>query len=111
MRKEPNFKKSVAGFTYIKQNRHNDSLKGEIPLFIKFTKQQKDSMISEIQRYFYEERSEEIGNLAAENLLEFIKEQLGPYFYNEAIKDARHLMVEKLASVEDDLFALEKKLK
>jgi uncharacterized protein (DUF2164 family) len=68
-------------------------------------------MISEIQRFFYEERSEEIGNLAAENILEFVKNQLGPYFYNEAIKDARYLMEEKLASVEDDLYALEKKIK
>jgi uncharacterized protein (DUF2164 family) len=68
-------------------------------------------MISEIQRFFYEERSEEIGNLAAENILEFVKNHLGPYFYNEAIKDARNLMEEKLASVEDDLYALEKKIK
>jgi uncharacterized protein (DUF2164 family) len=68
-------------------------------------------MISEIQHFFYEERREEIGNLAAENILEFVKNQLGPYFYNEAIKDARHLMEEKLASVEDDLYALEKKIK
>jgi uncharacterized protein (DUF2164 family) len=68
-------------------------------------------MISEIQHFFYEERGEEIGNLAAENILEFVKSQLGPYFYNEAIKDARHLMEEKLASVEDDLYALEKKIK
>ncbi len=78
-------------------------------MFIKFTKLQKDSMISEIQRYFYEERNEEIGNLAAENMLEFFKNSLGPYFYNEAIKDARNLMEEKMASIEEDLYSLEKK--
>jgi uncharacterized protein (DUF2164 family) len=68
-------------------------------------------MIADIQRFFYEERNEEIGNLAAENVLEFVKKQLGPYFYNEAIKDARSLMEEKAASIEDDLYALEKNVK
>jgi uncharacterized protein (DUF2164 family) len=68
-------------------------------------------MIADIQRFFYEERNEEIGNLAAENVLEFVKKYLGPYFYNEAIKDARSLMEEKVASIEDDLYALEKNVK
>ncbi len=78
-------------------------------MFIQFTKQQKDAMIREIQRYFYEERGEEIGNLAAENLLEFCKQNLGPYFYNEALKDARLLVEQKMNSIEEDLYALEKK--
>ncbi len=80
-------------------------------MLIHFSKQQKDAMIQEIQRYFYEERGEEIGNLAAENLLEFFKQNLGPHFYNEAIKDARLLMEQKMTSIEDDLYALEKKMK
>ncbi|MGG5254170.1 DUF2164 domain-containing protein [Neobacillus sp. SM06] len=80
-------------------------------MFIQFTKQQKDAMIREIQRYFYEERNEEIGNLAAENLLEFFKQNLGPHFYNEAIKDARLLVEQKMNSIEEDLYALEKKTK
>lgn len=80
-------------------------------MFIKFTKQQKDSMIADIQRFFYEERNEEIGNLAAENVLEFVKSRLGPHFYNEAIKDAQSLMDQKMASIEEDLFAMEKSVK
>ncbi|MDP4084164.1 MAG: DUF2164 domain-containing protein [Bacillota bacterium] len=80
-------------------------------MFIKFSKQQKDAMISEIQRYFYEERDEKIGNIAAENFLEFVKTNLGPYFYNEAIKDARQIAEQKMLSLEEDLFALEKNLK
>ncbi|WML44785.1 DUF2164 domain-containing protein [Neobacillus sp. PS3-40] len=67
-------------------------------------------MIADIQRFFYEERNEEIGNLAAENVLEFFKSHLGPHFYNEAIKDARTLMGEKMASIEDDFYMLEKKV-
>lgn len=78
-------------------------------MFIHFSKQQKDQMISEIQRFFYEERNEEIGIIAAECAFEFFKDFLGPHFYNEAIKDARMLMEEKMSSIEDELFSLEKK--
>lgn len=84
-------------------------MEGEGRLFLKFTKQQKDSMIADIQRFFYEERNEEIGDLAADNVLEFFKQHLGPYFYNEGIKDARNILEEKLTSIEEDLYALEKK--
>lgn len=80
-------------------------------MFINLTKQQKDHIISEIQRFFYEERNEEIGTLAAENMFEFVKTTLGPHFYNEAIKDARQLVEQKMSSMEDDLYALEKNLK
>jgi uncharacterized protein (DUF2164 family) len=68
-------------------------------------------MISEIQQFFLEERNEEIGLIAAENAFEFFKNQLGPHFYNEAIKDARKLFEEKIISIEEDLFSLEKNLK
>lgn len=77
-------------------------------MFIQLTKQQKDAMIGDIQRFFYEERGEEIGELAAENVLEFFKSAMGPYFYNEAIKDARLLIEQKMNSIEEDLYALEK---
>jgi uncharacterized protein (DUF2164 family) len=86
-------------------------IKGEITLFIQFTKQQKDNMIAEIQRFFYEERNEEIGVIAAENAYEFFKDQLGPHFYNEAIKDARLVIEQKMNMMEEDLFSLEKNLK
>lgn len=68
-------------------------------------------MVADIQRFFYGERDEEIGIIAAENVLEFFKEYLGPYFYNEGIKDARHLIEQKMASIEEDLYSLEKEPK
>jgi uncharacterized protein (DUF2164 family) len=82
-----------------------------IPVLIKFTRQQKESMIAEIQRFFSEERDEKIGILAADSVFEFFKEELGPYFYNEALKDARKLIEQKMTSIEEDLYSLEKKPK
>jgi uncharacterized protein (DUF2164 family) len=67
-------------------------------------------MISEIQRFFYEERNESIGLIAAENAFDFFKNELGPYFYNAAVKDARQLVEQKMITLEEDLFSLEKKL-
>lgn len=78
-------------------------------MFIHFSKQQKDRMLSEIQRFFYEERNEEIGFIAAENVFEFFKTKLGPDFYNEAIKDAQMIVEQKMTSMEEDLYSLEKK--
>lgn len=68
-------------------------------------------MIAEIQRFFYEERNEKVGVIAAENTFEFFKDQLGPHFYNEAIKDARLVIEQKMNMMEEDLFSLEKNLK
>lgn len=80
-------------------------------MFIQFSREQKDIMIEAIQRFFYEERNEEIGLIAAESIFDFFKENMGPHFYNEAIKDARFLIEQKMISMEDDLYALEKKTK
>lgn len=80
-------------------------------MLIKFTKQQKDHMISEIQLFFAEERNEEIGLIAAENVFEFFKNSIGPHFYNEAIKDARQFIEQKMNLIDEDLYSLEKKWK
>ncbi len=80
-------------------------------MFIKFSQEQKNRMVADIQRFFEEERGEEIGELAAENVLEFVKEYLGPHFYNQAIKDTKELVEQKMLSIEEDLYALERPIK
>jgi uncharacterized protein (DUF2164 family) len=80
-------------------------------MFIKFTKEEKMMIIEDIQRYYYQENGDEIGELAAENLLEFIKESIGPHFYNQAIKDAKNLVEQRMQTLEEDLYALERSIK
>ncbi|MCM3772553.1 MULTISPECIES: DUF2164 domain-containing protein [Priestia] len=77
-------------------------------MFINFSKEDKDKMLDEIQTFFYNERDEEISEFAAENVLEFIKEHIGPYFYNQAIKDAEDIMNQVMLSAEENLHALKK---
>jgi uncharacterized protein (DUF2164 family) len=74
---------------------------------IKLTQEQQKAAIEELKRYFQTEREEEITDLAAALLLDFILKNIGPYIYNQAIKDAHYFMNEKI----EELFALEKSLR
>ncbi len=49
----------------------------------------KQELIASIKRYFAEERDEEIGDLGASLMLEFVLKEVGPSVYNQAIKDAQ----------------------
>lgn len=75
---------------------------------MKLPREQKERLIAEVQRFFEEERSEAIGSIAAEALLEHMTALLGPLLYNHALADARRIVSERLAAVEDELYALER---
>lgn len=72
---------------------------------IKLEKHIKKNLIEEIKRFFWNERDEELSDLAAEILLDFVLNKIGPHIYNEGIKDAYAFMNEKV----EDLFGLEKR--
>ncbi len=59
---------------------------------IKLSKERRDEMIADIQTYFSKERDEEIGNLGAGMVLDFIVENLAPAFYNQGVHDAHQYM-------------------
>lgn len=59
---------------------------------LKLTKEIRDDMIAGIQHYFLQEREEEIGDLAAGLMLDFIVENLAPEFYNMGVGDSHHYM-------------------
>lgn len=80
-------------------------------LSIKLPKEQKEEIVQSVQAYFEEERSESIGQLAAEQLIDFMIGELGPYIYNKAIEDARMMITGKMAQIDDELYALEKPLR
>ncbi|WP_281886624.1 DUF2164 domain-containing protein [Paenibacillus sp. YYML68] len=77
---------------------------------MKLPREQKEQLIESVQAYFERERSEEIGELAAEQLIDYMLQELGPHIYNKAIADARALVQEKAMQIEDELYALEKPL-
>lgn len=77
-------------------------------LKMKLPKEQKDQLIASIQQYFELERSETLGSIAAEQLLDFMIREIGPHVYNHAIHDARKTVLERMQTLEDELYALEK---
>ncbi|MNP75296.1 hypothetical protein D3C76_1723360 [compost metagenome] len=77
-------------------------------LTIKLPKEQKAEIIRSVQAYFEDERSESIGELAADQLIDFMMHELGPFIYNKAVDDSRKLNKEKMLQLEDELYVLEK---
>ncbi|WP_164219450.1 DUF2164 domain-containing protein [Virgibacillus sp. YIM 98842] len=67
-------------------------------------KEQKEDMMRRIQAFFHKEREEEIGDLAAIMVLDFIIDEIAPVFYNLGITDSHAFITDKL----EDLFGLEK---
>ncbi len=63
----------------------------------------KKDMIDKIKKHFMEERDEDLGDLAAQMILEFFVEKLGPDIYNQGLDDAHLYMSEKL----EDLYGLQ----
>jgi uncharacterized protein (DUF2164 family) len=64
----------------------------------------RNQMTDEIKRYFLEERGEELGDLAAMLILEFMADKLAPHFYNKGVLDAHEFMSHRL----EDIFELNK---
>ncbi len=55
---------------------------------IELTKQEVAEIIPSIQRYFREELEQEIGEMRAKFLLDYILKEVAPFAYNRGIKDA-----------------------
>lgn len=77
---------------------------------MKLPKEEKEQIIESVQRYAEEEWKQTIGRLGAEQWVDFMLQELGPHLYNEALKDARAVLLERMQSLEDELYALEKKV-
>ncbi|WP_432667405.1 DUF2164 domain-containing protein [Wukongibacter baidiensis] len=68
---------------------------------IELSKEHKKNAVEEIKKYFDSERDEQIGDLQAELILDFIIDKVGPQIYNQAISDMQRYMSEKV----DDMYA------
>jgi len=74
---------------------------------IELKKETREVLIENLKRYFWKERDEEITNLGAELMLDFIVNDIGPYIYNKAIEDSYAYMNERI----EDLLGLEKRIR
>ncbi|WP_181350208.1 DUF2164 domain-containing protein [Thalassobacillus sp. CUG 92003] len=75
---------------------------------VSMRKEEKEHVITNIQTYFELERGEQLGELGADQLLDFFMKELEPYIHNKAVHEARQMVEQKVMNLDEDLLALEK---
>ncbi|PIR75634.1 MAG: DUF2164 domain-containing protein [Candidatus Magasanikbacteria bacterium CG_4_9_14_0_2_um_filter_42_11] len=72
------------------------------------TKEERQYAVDKIITFFSEERDEEIGVIAAEEVLDMFLELLGPQLHNAALTEAKDWFKEKMVNMEFDFDLLKK---
>lgn len=75
---------------------------------IKLKEEQKKKLIHEIRTFFVDYRGEEIGELQAEILCDFVIKKVGKAIYNQALHDAKNWFENFWQNSEADFYTLEK---
>ncbi|MCW8932628.1 MAG: DUF2164 domain-containing protein [Gammaproteobacteria bacterium] len=75
---------------------------------IEFSKEEVEIISKKIQLYFSEELEHDIGQFDAQFLLEFFAEEIGPYFYNRGLYDAQSILENRLDSITEAIYDIEK---
>ena len=75
---------------------------------IKFSKEEIEILTKKIQLYFSEELDYEIGQFDAQFLLDFISEEIGPYYYNRGLYDAQSVLENRMESISEAIYDIEK---
>ena len=63
--------------------------------------------IASLKRYFDEVLDDDIGDLKADMMLDFILKEIAPTVYNQAIVEAQKYMQERVTDMDSTLFAAE----
>ena len=72
---------------------------------VKLSREDREYALVRIHDYLREERGEDIGDLAAMLLLDFITEQIGPLFFNDGVAAAQQVLRRAGDSIDADLEA------
>ena len=76
-----------------------------------FSKEEKQLIVSKLRNYFDQELSQELGQFDADFLLDFITEEIGPYFYNRGLYDAQAVMQGRVDTILESIYEIEKPIK
>ncbi len=67
------------------------------------SKEARNDAIKSITRYFQENMEEKIGNVAADGLLRYFIEELGPVIYNQAAADVQERLQARVMEVDIEI--------
>ncbi|MEG3638065.1 DUF2164 domain-containing protein [Magnetococcus sp. PR-3] len=71
------------------------------------TPQQRDHLVNKLKAYLLDEMELDAGRFETEFLLDFITKEMGGYFYNHGLKDARAILEAKLVQIDDEIYEKE----
>ena len=75
---------------------------------IEFSKDEKSIIVNKVKLYFREELEQDIGQFDAEFLVDFFAEEIGAFFYNRGLYDAQAILEQRLESINEAIYELEK---
>ncbi len=75
---------------------------------IEFSKAEKDTIVQKIQDYLNDELDVEIGQFDAEFLLDFFSKEVGAYYYNQGLQDARAVIANQLENIDEAIYEIER---
>ncbi|MDQ0875531.1 uncharacterized protein (DUF2164 family) [Paenibacillus sp. V4I3] len=73
---------------------------------LKLAKEEKELLIEDLQGHLELDHNIELGRLASEQLIDYMLQQLAAPIYNQAIEDAGKTLMERMSSLEEDLYAM-----
>ena len=74
---------------------------------IAISKDVEQRAIASIRRYFTERLEQDVGELQARLLLEFVLKEIGPSVYNQGVADAQVFMRDRVADLEGACYEAE----
>ncbi len=75
---------------------------------VNFAKPDKDAIIQKIQAFAAREFGLELGQFEAGDLLNFFADEVGPFFYNQGLRDARAVLRKRVDDIGESIENLEK---
>lgn len=75
---------------------------------IELDQERKDKLIKSLQLYFQKELDIELESFPAQFFLDFIVNEFGTTFYNQALDDVNKWLSEKIQYLADDIYLLSK---
>jgi uncharacterized protein (DUF2164 family) len=75
---------------------------------IEFSREERVAIAAKLRDYFARELDQELGQLPAEMLLDFIGKEIGGAFYNRGVHDAQQLVQQKAEDIVEALYGLER---
>ena len=75
---------------------------------IQFSKEEKTILANKLQGYFETELNQDLSQFEAEFLLDFIATEIGCYFYNRGLYDAEALLRNRVETISEAFYEIEK---